>query len=261
MLKVATWNVNSIRQRLSLLCNWLQETHVDVVLLQELKCTEDNFPYMEIEDLGYNCAVHGQKAYNGVAILSKLPIEDVVTILPGDDTDEQARYIEGVISLPNQAVRIASIYVPNGQEVGSAAFTYKMNFFERLFNHFKSLLQYEELMLLGGDYNVAPEAIDVYDPIKLDGKIGFHLDERKKFRKLLYLGLNDAFRIANPEQQQFSWWDYRSRGWQYNRGMRIDNILLSPQATDKLSACEILAHMRSEEKPSDHVPTTVTIAL
>ncbi len=259
MLTVATWNVNSIRQRLSMLCDWLRTSSTDIVLLQELKCTNDQFPYMELEDLGYNCAVNGQKSYNGVAILSKFPIEDIITSLPGDDTDTQARYIEGVISLPDQAVRVASIYVPNGQEVGSEAFAYKMQFFERLYQHFQKLLQYRELMLFGGDYNVAPEAIDVYDPVKLAGKVGFHLDERKKFRKLLYLGLYDAFRLKNPSSQQFSWWDYRSRGWQYNRGMRIDNILISAPAADRMSECEILSHMRGEEKPSDHVPNLCTL--
>lgn len=261
MLKIATWNVNSVRQRLPSLCKWLQNDSVDVVLLQELKCTDDNFPYLAIEELGYNCVLSGQKAYNGVAILAKFPIEDILIHLPGDEEDNQARYIEGVISLPDQAIRVASIYVPNGQEVGSTAFVYKMKFFDRLYEHFRSLLEYEETMLLGGDYNVAPEEIDVYDPVKLDGKVGFHIDERAKFRRLCYLGLNDAFRLTNPEEQQFSWWDYRSRGWQYNRGMRIDNILLSPQATDKLLSCTIHSQMRGEDKPSDHVPISVVLDL
>ncbi|MBQ4874517.1 MAG: exodeoxyribonuclease III [Rickettsiaceae bacterium H1] len=257
---IATWNVNSIRQRLDKLIEWLKQDKIDIVLLQEIKCTNEQFPYREIEDSGYNVSVNGQKSYNGVAILTKFPIQDVITVLPGGEKDDQARYIEGVISLPDRVVRVASIYVPNGQEPSLPAFKYKMNFFDRLYERFALLLDYEEIMVLGGDYNVAPESIDVYDSIKLDGKVGFHPDERAKFRKLCNLGLYDSFRIANSEKTEFSWWDYRSKGWKYNRGMRIDNMLLSPQAVDKLDSCEILTDMRGEEKPSDHVPVVVTLA-
>ena len=259
MVKITTWNVNSIRQRINTLTYWLEQDQVDIILLQELKCTNDQFPYQELEDLGYNLAIHGQKTYNGVAILSKFPIEDVINILPGEEKDIQARYIECVISLPDNAIRVSSVYVPNGQEVGSKAFEYKMNFFDRLYEYFRSLLDYEEMTFLGGDYNVAPENIDVYDPVKLDGKIGFHQSERAKFRKLCNLGFYDAFRLSNSNKQEFSWWDYRSKGWQNGRGMRIDNILLSPQAADKLSSCTILTNMRGQEKPSDHVPVVVTL--
>ncbi len=260
MLKVATWNVNSVRQRLHIMSDWLVKDNVDVILLQEIKCANEYFPYKEIEDLGYNYAVNGQKSYNGVAILSKYPIEDVTKVLPGDDLDVQARYIEAVVSLPDHAVRVASIYVPNGQGVSAPAFQYKMNFFERLYKHFQLLLDYEEVMVLGGDYNVAPETIDVYDPVKLDGKIGFHIEERKKMQKLFHLGLYDAFRVSNSAKQEFSWWDYRSGGWQNNRGMRIDNLLLSPQALDKLSSCVVLREMRGLTKPSDHVPVVASLS-
>lgn len=261
MLTVSTWNVNSIRQRLGLLVDWLAKDQIDVVLLQELKCTKDQFPYSELEELGYNIVVNGQKAYNGVAILSKMPIEDCVMVLPGDDEDEQARYIECVVSVSGLAIRVSSIYVPNGREIHSLSFKYKMNFYERMYRHFDSLLKYEELMVLGGDYNVAPEEIDVYDPEKLDGRIGFHLEERGKFRQLLNLGLYDAFRALNSDKKEFSWWDYRSKGWKCNRGMRIDNILLSPQALDKATSCSILSPMRDLEKPSDHAPVSVNLTI
>ncbi len=261
MLKISTWNVNSIRQRLVLLLELLKKEKFDVLLLQELKCINDNFPFSEIRELGYYIEVHGQKAYNGVAIISKFPIKDVTRILPGDENDQQSRYIEGVISLSDSAIRVASIYVPNGQKVRSEAFSYKMKFFDRLYNHFKFLLSYEEVMLLGGDYNVAPEENDVYDSIKLDGTIGFHSEERGKFRALCNLGLYDAFRLVNDDKKEFSWWDYRGGGWQNNCGMRIDNMLISPQAADKLISCKIFSYIRGKEKTSDHAPLAVEVKI
>lgn len=261
MLNIATWNVNSVKSRLPHLVKYLTEYKPDVVLLQELKCVTDAFPYMEIEDLGYNVAAHGQKTYNGVAILSKYPIDDVTTTLPGDESDEQARYIEAVISLNNKAIRVASVYVPNGQAPNSDKFAYKMKFFDRLYDHINKLLTYEEAFIIGGDYNVAPTAIDVYDPKSLEGTVCFHPDEREKLRKILYLGLTDAFRAANDNTQQFSWWDYRGSGWQYNKGMRIDHLLLSPQAADLLQTSEVISDVRGWEKASDHAPVACNLSL
>lgn len=254
MVTIATWNVNSIKARLPQFLRYASSQGPDILLLQELKCIDEAFPRAEIEDLGYNVATSGQKTYNGVAILSKFPIEDVVKILPGDESDEQARYIEAVISADNQAIRVASVYVPNGQEVGSDKFAYKMNFFDRLYQHIKELLSYEEVMVIGGDYNVAPTDLDVYDPKSLAGTVCFHPDEQEKFFKLCHLGLAEAFRAKNPHTQQFSWWDYRSGGWQNNKGMRIDHLLLSPEAIDILDQSGIHAEIRGEEKSSDHVP-------
>lgn len=255
MVKIATWNVNSVKTRIEHLVEYLRSDEApDILLLQELKCMTDKFPYMEVEDCGYNTAVHGQKTYNGVAILSKFPMEDIVKQLPGDAEDEQARYIEAVISLENSAIRVASVYVPNGQTPDSDKFQYKMRFFDRLYAHAKELLKYEEVLVIGGDYNVAPCPIDVYDPKALDGTTCFHIDERNKFRTLEGLGLTDAYRAANENKEQFSWWDYRAGAWQQNKGMRIDHLLLSPEAADIMVSSDVYLEPRTKDKPSDHTP-------
>jgi exodeoxyribonuclease-3 len=222
----------------------------EVLLLQELKCVEEAFPRMEIEDKGYNIAISGQKTYNGVAILSKSPLEDISKRLPGDDGDDQARYIEAFTA----GVRVVSVYVPNGQAVDSDKFQYKMKFFDRLHSHMQTLLSYEEELAIGGDYNVGPEEIDVYNPKGMDGQVGFHIDERKKFRKLINIGMVDSYRIMHPHKQEFSWWDYRRGAWEQNKGMRIDQILVSPQFSDKMIEAGIYSEVRGWDKASDHVP-------
>ena len=209
MLKIATWNVNSVKTRLEHLLSYLNsEESPDILLLQELKCQTEAFPYLEIEDAGYNVAVHGQKTYNGVAILAKHPIDDITTSLPGDDSDEQARYIESLVTVKDKVLRVASVYVPNGSSPDSDKFQYKLKFFDRLYEHSKKLLTYDEILIIGGDYNVAPSAIDVYDPVTLDGSTCYHIEERKKFRALEGLGLTDIYRLTNDNKEQFSWWDY-----------------------------------------------------
>lgn len=254
-ISIATWNVNSVKSRLAHLVEWLRQATPDIVLLQELKCINDAFPHEEIEALGYNLAVHGQKTYNGVAILSKFPLEDISTALTSDPDATQARYIEAVVSLPhNRALRVASVYVPNGQEVGCDKFDYKMGFMDALHEHMKLLLLQEEMLVIGGDYNVAPEDIDVLDPQKSQGAICFHPMERAKYRTYLYAGLTDAFRMLHPGKQQFSWWDYRAGAFERNNGLRIDHLLLSPQAADLLKACEVVDRLRALDKPSDHAP-------
>ncbi len=260
MVSIATWNVNSIKSRLEHLSGWLRDGAPDILLLQETKVIDDAFPHMEIEELGYNLAIHGQKTYNGVAILSKYPIDEVITGLPGDEADEQARYIEAVISLDNGALRVASIYVPNGQSVGSDKFAYKMRFFERLHAHAKTLLSYDETLVLGGDYNVAPAPIDVYDAEKLEGSVCYHPDERAKLRALLHLGLYDAYRVTHPTERQFSWWDYRGGAYQRGHGLRIDHLLLNAQATDRLHSAQIEESLRQKDKPSDHAPVICELA-
>ncbi len=258
-ITIATFNVNSIKARLTNLLCWLDAARPDIVLLQELKCTDDTFPAMEIEERGYNIATHGQKTYNGVAILSKFPLDDVTRGLAGDDTDEQARYIEAVASIPGGALRVASAYVPNGQDVSSDKFPYKLKFFERLRAHWAERLTYRELAVLGGDFNCAPAPLDVYDPKALDGTVCYHPLERERLRALMHLGFYDAFRIAHPDKQQFSWWDYRMNGYERGHGMRIDHLLLSPSAADTLRGCIIDEAPRAEEKPSDHAPVMVTL--
>lgn len=254
-MKIASWNINSIRARIDNLTTWLREAAPDVVLLQETKCLEEQFPRDPIEDLGYNIAVKGQKSYNGVAILSKLPIEDVVTSLPGDASDEEARYIEAVVG----TIRVASVYVPNGQDIGTDKYLYKLRFFERLYDHLKTLLRYEESFVIGGDYNVAPTDADTYDPAKFQNRLLASPQERSALRKLLNLGVVDALRALYPEHkvdnsQFYTWWDYRQGSFEKNNGLRIDHLLLSPQAMDQLLEMGIDKKVRHQEKPSDHVP-------
>jgi len=253
-LKIATWNVNSIKARLHLLLPWLKEAAPDIALLQETKVTDDAFPRLEIEDLGYNLAICGQKTYNGVAILSKLPLEDIRTRLPGEDGDDHARYIEAVVSTKGGAVRVVSVYVPNGQSPDSDKFQYKLRFLTRLRAHAEALLKLEEALVIGGDYNVAPWPLDVYDPKGLDGTVCYHPLEREQLRTLLYLGFYDAFRVVHPHAQIFSWWDYRGAGFETGKGLRIDHLLLSPQGADRLKSCEIMQSVRSLERASDHAP-------
>jgi exodeoxyribonuclease-3 len=259
-LTIATWNVNSVRMRLPHLTDWLRATKTDIMLLQELKCQTDAFPYQEIEDCGYNIAVNGQKTYNGVAILSRYPLNDVSTILPEYHNPDEARYIEAVVDGPDNFVcRVVSIYVPNGQEPGSPAFADKLTFLENVRDHAGHLAQYDEAVVLGGDFNVAPEPIDVYDAHALDGTTCFHPSERERLRTLLYDGWYDAYRTMNPKGRAYSWWDYRAGAWQQNKGMRIDHLLLSPQAADRLTACNVDLAPRTLEKASDHTPVVATL--
>lgn len=247
-MKIITWNVNSVIARLPHLLKYLSEAKPDIALLQESKCVNENFPRMEIEDLGYNLAIHGQKSYNGVVILSKYSIDDITTTLPGDD-DIEARYIEAVI----QDFRVSSVYVPNGMEVGHDKFRYKLEFFERLRDHVANLLQYNEKLVIGGDYNVAPQPIDTHDPSR-DGAVCYSPAERSRFHAIEYLGMIDAYRAINPHAQKFSWWDYRAGAFQQNKGMRIDHLMLSAEAADNLTACDIDLSPRVWERPSDHTP-------
>ena len=260
-LSIATFNVNSIKARLPNLLVWLDDARPDIVLLQELKCVDEAFPLMEIEERGYNVASHGQKTYNGVAILSKFPLDDVVRGLGGDDADSQARYIEAVASIPSGAIRVASVYVPNGQDVLSDKFPYKLKFLERLCAHWAERLTYHEIAVLGGDFNVAPAPLDVYDHAALDGSVCYHPAERERLRALMHLGFYDAFRVANPDTQQFSWWDYRGGGYDRGHGMRIDHLLLSPMAVDTLERCLIDETPRQQEKPSDHAPVMCVLSV
>lgn len=254
-MKIVTWNVNSIRARLPNITQWLSQEKPEVVLLQETKCQNHDFPLEAIEDLGYNVALHGQKSYNGVAILSKYPLEDVVCGLPPFKEDEQARYIEAVT---NQ-VRVASVYVPNGNSVGSEKYDYKLTFLANLRRHLSDILNYEEAVVIGGDYNIAPTDDDVNDPKAWHEEILCSTPERKAFQAMLHLGYQDALRCIHKGKGPYSWWDYRSGAWAQNDGLRIDLLLLSPQATDRLSGADVDANPRGEEKASDHAPTWCTL--
>ena len=255
-MRIATWNVNSIKQRLEHLLRVLKDIQPDVICLQELKCVDEAFPRQEIEALGYNVATHGQKAYNGVAILSKRPIEDCQRNLPGD-ADEQARYLEGILSTPTGAVRIASIYLPNGNPIGTPKFDYKLAWMDRLRTHAESLLKAEEPVILAGDLNVIPEPRDARYPQNWVTDALFQPETRAKFREILNIGLVDAFRACDDGEGHYTFWDYQAGGWQRNNGIRIDHFLLSPQATDRLTGVEIRKETRGWEKPSDHVPVVM----
>jgi exodeoxyribonuclease-3 len=271
-IKIASFNVNSVKARLPALLAWLKTSNPDIVCLQELKCVEQEFPFTALFDAGYNTVVSGQKTYNGVAILSKFKMEDVVKKLPLLDevSDEQARYIEAVIPLHGTAIRVASIYVPNGggeilpnQKLEETEkFNYKLRFFDRLNAHLKNILTYEEVAIFGGDYNVAVEEIDVYDAKSWEGQVCFNALERQKFRSILNLGLIDSYRAKNQESQAFSWWDYRGGSWQHNKGLRIDYLLSSPLAADKILDATIEDKgVRDQEKASDHCPVCVEMEI
>jgi exodeoxyribonuclease III len=252
-IKIASWNVNSIKIRAETVADWLREAEPDVVCLQEIKCQDSNFPRTIFEDLGYNLALLGQKSYNGVAILSKWPLSDVVTGLPNFE-DEQARYIEAVIGFPDEAIRVASIYLPNGNPADGPKYQYKLDWMAALREHARALLEHEETLVLGGDYNVIPEEADVHNPAAWRGDALFKIETRDAFRRILNLGYTDAFRLCSDEAGQYSFWDYQAGAWQKNWGIRIDHLLLSPEASDRLGQSGIDKHVRGREKPSDHVP-------
>ena len=250
-MKIASWNVNSVKAHLPNVLEWLKKAQPDVALLQEIKCRTEDFPALEIEDLGYNIAVHGQKTYNGVAILAKRPIEDVDRGLPGRDDDEQARYIEATVS----GVRVASIYLPNGNPAPGEKFDYKLAWFDRLIVQARKLLKAEETFVLGGDYNVCPTDDDVYDPETWANDALCRPETRAKFRTLMNLGLTEAFRALHPNAVHcYTFWDYQGRAFERDNGLRIDHLLLSPQAADRLEACGIDKAPRGRPKASDHTP-------
>lgn len=258
-LKIATWNINGIKARIERLQEWLKQADPDIVCLQEIKSVSENFPSELFEDMNYNVAVQGQKSYNGVAILSKLPFDEIIRQLPGDEADEQARYLEAVVSVPNGAVRVASIYLPNGNPVDSEKYPYKLDWMDRLITHTKSLLGNEEAVILAGDYNVIPEPGDVHDPEAWYGDALFRPETSDKFRELMNLGLTDALRASTDETGLYTFWDYQAGAWPKNNGIRIDHLLLSPEAADKLVRYDIDKHTRSWERPSDHVPIWIEL--
>jgi exodeoxyribonuclease-3 len=264
LLRIASWNVNSIRQRIGHLTDWLREVQPDIACLQELKCLDDAFPREEIESLGYTVATHGQKTFNGVALLSKYPLEDIRRGLPFGESaqpDEQARYIEAVISISGRVARVASIYLPNGNPVASEKFPYKLAWMDRLILHARHLLTLEEPLILAGDYNVIPEPRDCHDPAAWANDALFLPQTRAKFHELLNLGFTDALRATDEAGGLYTFWDYQAGAWQRNLGIRIDHLILSPEASDRLVQVVIDKDMRDREKPSDHVPIRLDLNL
>jgi exodeoxyribonuclease III len=260
-MRIATWNVNSIKQRIDSLAAWLAERSPDIVCLQETKCVDDAFPRDAIETLGYNVAVHGQKTFNGVAILSKWPLEDVAPRLPGDEADDHARFIEATVSTAQGALRVASIYLPNGNPPNTEKYSYKIKWMDRLIQYVDERLQLEEPLILAGDYNVIPTPADAHDPAAWSKDALFLPQTREKFRALAHRGLTDAVRAVSDAPGLYTFWDYQAGAWQKNWGIRIDHLMLSPQAADRLTGAGIDKHVRSWEKPSDHVPVWADLAI
>ena len=259
-MRIATWNVNSVNARLETVLKWFREEAPDVACLQEIKCVDEKFPREAFESLGYNVAVHGQKTYNGVAMLSKTPLEDVRRGLPGDESDEQSRYIEAVISGP-KPVRVVGIYLPNGNPIATEKFAYKLAWMDRLNVHARELLALEEPLVITGDYNVIPEAVDCENPAAWMGDALFQPESRAAYRGLKWLGLTDAYMQADGAPHGYTFWDYQAGAWQRNNGIRIDHALLSPQAADVLKDVTIHRDVRGWDKPSDHVPVVVELDL
>jgi len=250
-MKVATWNVNSIKARLPLVLAWLRAAEPEVVLLQETKVVDGEFPGLAIGELGYNSAAVGQKSYNGVAVLSKRPIEVLATRLPGDPEDAEARYIEVFTG----GIRVASIYAPNGNPVGGDRFPYKLGWLDRLYAHMAQALGDEETCVFAGDYNVAPTDTDVYDPPAWRGDALCRPESRAAWRRIVYGGLTDAIEALAPVGTRcFTWWDYRAGAFANDHGLRIDHILLSPQAADRLEVAAVDRSPRAWERASDHAP-------
>ena len=260
-MRIATWNVNSIKQRLDGALAWLSERQPDIVCMQETKCVDDAFPREPFEALGYNVAVHGQKTFNGVALLSKIPFDEVTSGLPGDHSDDHARFIEAVVSTAKGAMRIASIYLPNGNPPDTDKYSYKISWMKRLFDYAHERLSLQEPLILAGDYNVIPTAIDARNAEAWRGDALYLPRTRLAFQSLINLGLTDAVRATSEEPGLYTFWDYQAGAWQKNNGIRIDHVLLSPEAADYVTELGIDRHVRSWEKPSDHVPVWVDLAI
>ncbi len=258
-MQIATWNINGVKARIGNLLHWLEDSSPDMVCLQEIKSVDENFPRLEIEALGYHVETHGQKGFNGVAILSKSTPDEVNRGLPGDDNDDQARFMEAVFSVDGSALRVVSLYLPNGNPVDSEKYPYKLTWMQRLEDWARQRLELEEPFVLAGDYNVIPEPADCHDPAAWEGDALYRPETRNAYRRLCNLGLTDAFRAVSGEPGMYSFWDYQAGAWQKNNGIRIDHLLLSPEAANRLVASSIEKHTRAWEKPSDHVPVVVTL--
>ena len=258
-MKIASWNINGIKARHDVLIEWLKQAEPDIACLQEIKSVDENFPASEIEALGYNVETHGQKGFNGVAILSKKQFDEVNRGLPliseHDDPDEQARFIEGVFSVDDTVLRVVSLYLPNGNPVDDPRkFDYKLNWMDRLQVWAKERLLLEEPLILAGDYNVIPQEQDCWDANVWKGDALFRPETRSRFEALKNLGFTEALRSCSSTPGIYTFWDYQAGAWPKNHGIRIDHLLMSPEAAMNLVGCEVDKYVRDWEKPSDHVP-------
>lgn len=255
-MKIATWNVNSLKVRLPQVLDWLNQTNCDVLAMQELKMENTNFPEDEFKQLGYHCAFNGQKTYNGVAIVSKQPITDVIMDMP-KFADHQKRVITATID----GIRIICVYVVNGESIDSEKFVYKLGYLQELKNFTQEQLALHKNLVVLGDFNIAPADIDVHDPQKWYEQVLCSNVERQWFNQFIDLGLSDSFRIFNQEANQYSWWDYRSFAFRRKMGLRIDHILISKKLQTNVTACSIDINPRKNERPSDHTPVILELNL
>ncbi|MDC0737353.1 exodeoxyribonuclease III [Cognatishimia sp. SS12] len=258
-MKIASFNINGIKARINALPEWLTEAQPDVVVLQEIKSVDEAFPREILEDLGYQVETHGQKSFNGVAILSKLPLEDISRGLPGDDSDEQARWIEATV-MGDVPIRVCGLYLPNGNPVPGPKYDYKLAWMARMHAHAQTLLEREEPFLMAGDYNIIPQDEDARRPEAWQEDALARPESRAAYRRLLNLGFTEAFRARTLGPGHYSFWDYQAGAWNRDDGIRIDHFLLSPQCADLLLDCQIDKDVRGREKPSDHVPIWVELA-
>ena len=256
-MKIASFNVNGIKARIEVLLSWLKETKPDVVVLQEIKTTDETFPRIDIEDLGYNILTHGQKSFNGVAILSLYPIEEPSFFLDGNPDDIQCRWIEADIN----TIKICGLYLPNGNPCPGPKFDYKLEWMDRFYDRAKAIIESEQIAVMLGDYNVIPQIEDAANPEAWVKDALFDPQSRSRFWRILNLGFSDALRVLYQEERLFTFWDYQKGSWQKDNGIRIDHILLSPLAADLLETCQIDTYLRGEEKPSDHAPIWVELAV
>lgn len=253
-MKIATWNVNSVRKRTTNLVEWLKSAKPDVAVLQEIKAQEAQFPRLEIEAAGYKVEIVGQKSWNGVALLSFHPVEITARSLPDPETDEQARYIEGRVQTPQGPLTVGGLYLPNGNPIHTDKFAYKIAWMDRLAERARQLLATEEMFVLGGDYNVCPTDADVFSPAAFANDALCQPQSRQALRTLLNMGLTDAVRAFDPDGPCYTFYDYQAGAWQKGNGLRIDHLLLSPQAADRLTAVGIDKAERGKAEPSDHIP-------
>lgn len=259
-MKLATFNINGIKARIEALKAWLEQSAPDVVCLQEIKSVDEGFPRADIEAMGYRVETHGQKGFNGVAILSKLPVSDLRRGLPGDASDEQARWIEAVVDA-GRPLRVCGLYLPNGNPAPGPKYAYKLAWMARMEVRVRELLASEEPFICLGDFNVIPQPVDAARPEAWVNDALFLPESRAAFRRLANLGLTDAIRVRDASPGVYTFWDYQAGAWERNNGIRIDHVMCSPQAADRLEAAGIDKAVRGGDKPSDHVPVWVEIAL
>ena len=257
-MKIATFNINGIKARIEALPRWLEEASPDVACLQEIKCQDDAFPRGLFQDMGYTVETHGQKSFNGVAILSKYPLEDVVRGLPGDDAHEHARWIEATV-IGRQAVRVCGLYLPNGNPAPGPKYDYKLSWMARMEARVRALLAEEMPVVFLGDYNVIPQPEDAAKPQAWVEDALFLPQSRAALRRIVHLGLTDAIRTRDPRPGVYTFWDYQANSWERGNGIRIDHLMLSPQAADLLQEAGVDKQVRAGDKPSDHVPAWVEL--